>query len=231
MTKININAHPDAPTREDGKDWIARHHRAAQLRARGHMWAKIADEIDVLPDTARKYSTISGFDELVAYYRERHFNAEVEEHFHSGSLKALRALQDQYTAGAQEVAAIERRLAAIDEAIIEAQQAGEVEDALALIADRNELAKQIYSKSKVTTLAAGKYLDAIGFSTHRKRKAELETEKSVTSHYGQTVRHEGGEKPVEVKGDPGARAIEVAGILAGLGLPRPTDRADDTEAE
>jgi hypothetical protein len=219
------------PSRADGKDWATQHMRAAQLRARGQPWGAVAEELGYALSTVQNYTMLGGFDELVAYYRASIFDQEIEQHFFQGSLKALQALQDQYTAGAQEVAAIERRLAALDEAIIEAQQAGEVEDALALIADRNELAKQIYSKSKVTTLAAGKYLDAIGFSTHRKRKAELETEKSVTNHYGQTVRHEGGEKPVEVKSDPGARAIEVAGILAGLGLPRPTDRADDTEAE
>jgi hypothetical protein len=188
----------DAPAREDGKDWHSRHHLAAQLRAKGKTWQQVADEIGVHKNTAAGYSGIAGFAELESFYRDAFFDAEVEAHFREGSLAALQALRDQYTAGAHEVAAIERRIAAIDEAIIEAQEVGDVEGALALIADRNDLAKQIYSKSKVTTLAAGKYLDAIGFSTHRKRKAELETEKGITDHYGQTVRHEGGERPIEI---------------------------------
>ena len=231
MTKHDKTRHPDAPAREDGKDWISRHHLAAQMRARGVQWSQIADDLDINAGTARGYASIGGFDDLVAYYRERHFNAEVEEHFYAVSLEALGALRDQFTAGRQEVAALERRIAELDEEYLDAVQLGDEDLESELREQISKLERRLFSRSKATTLAAGKHLDAIGFSTHRKRKAELETEKSVTGHHGQTVRHEGGEKPVEVKGDPGARAIEVAGILAGLGLPRTTDRADDTEAE
>lgn len=231
MSKHEETRVPDAPAREDGKDWISRHHRAAQMRARGVRWSEVAQALKIHENTACGYTSIGGFSELVAYYRERHFNAEVEQLFLSGSLAALGALQDQYTAGCQEVASIERQIEILHEALSEAIDLDDVELAADIREQITALERRLFSRSKATTLAAGKFLDAIGFSTHRKRKVELETEKSVTNHYGQTVRHEGGSKPVEVKGDPGARAIEVASILAGLGLPRPTDRADDPETE
>jgi hypothetical protein len=227
MTKHDKTRHPDAPAREDGKDWISRHHLAAQMRARGVQWSQIADDLDINAGTARGYASIGGFDDLVAYYRERHFNAEVEEHFYAVSLEALGALRDQFTAGRQEVAALERRIAELDEEYLDAVQLGDEELESELREQISKLERRLFSRSKATTLAAGKHLDAIGFSTHRKRKAELETEKATTGAYGQTLRHEGGEKAVEVKGDPIERAGTILDTLRALGVGGGADSPDD----
>lgn len=211
MTEADTTGHlhARAPARGDGKVWIPRHHRAAQLRARGWTWDKVASDIEVYPTTARDYACIPGFASLVSFYQEETFHLEVEHHFMQGSLAALDALRAQWEGAIADIEMLGERLE--DE---------EVEES-----SRDAITRAISSRSKDVVGAADKFLHAIGFVAYRKRTCELEAENRVQGHYGQAVRHSGGDAPIEVVGDPGARAMEVAAILASV-LPKPTEEDD-----
>lgn len=173
------------PKRHDGRKWTPRHHRAAQLRARGLDWVQVAAEVGVVHKTARKFQCIGGFPELVTHYQRRLFDADVQHLFFSGALEAMHALRQQFLAAKFEVEELEEKL----------QNETDPER-------RGWLKARLYSRSKAATYAADKYLDAIGFKRYQQRLAELRAEVEAQGGPGVTLRHEGGEKPVRVQHEP-----------------------------
>ncbi|MDZ7703351.1 MAG: helix-turn-helix domain-containing protein [Trueperaceae bacterium] len=201
------------PPRLDGVDtWKRQHLHAAKRKAQGWRWPRIAEELGFSHGTVKNYKLIDGWDGLVDHFAEKFFQEEIDRLFYQGSVDALNALRDQFEAGVHEVEQLERDIAA-----------GE--------ADEGAL-DQLYSRSKATTYSADKYLKSIGFTRYRQRRAEMQAEEEVQGTPGQTVRHEGGDRPIryEVEDD---EALEIAGILDDLGaLPDPdgeAEGADDPE--
>mgnify|MGYP006283834473 CR=1 FL=1 len=147
-----------ATLREDGVDsWAPQHLTAAELRAEGKSWKKVADVTGYALSTAQSYGQIPGFDDLVEHFRQQHRSDRLAEHWHHGALEALDAMRG-------EVTSLQRARAKVEELVAEGHlELKEAESAI------EALTGDIVRASK-------EYLRALGFTAAERQRRKLEAE-------------------------------------------------------
>lgn len=145
----------EVPERGDGLSWAAQHLRAAQLRAQGLGWQKVADAVGYQHGTVRNYSQIEGWHELVDYYREDAWRRDIDNLFKFGSLEALESLRYQWQLSEAKLRLIEEKLE--EEGLTKKQQ--------------QQLTKGLFSTSKAVVYAADRFLHNSGFRKFAEERA------------------------------------------------------------
>ena len=145
----------EVPERGDGLSWAAQHLRAAQLRAQGLGWHRIADALEYQHGTVRNYSQIEGWHELVDYYREDAWRRDIDNLFKFGSLEALEALRYQWQLSEAKLRLIEEKLE--EEGLTKKQQ--------------QQLTKGLFSTPKAVVYAADRFLHNSGFRKFAEERA------------------------------------------------------------
>jgi hypothetical protein len=67
LVDIPDEAYPLPERRDSVDEWHQRHERAALLRAQDLSWEEVAEEIGVTPGTARNYTDIDGFEDVISH--------------------------------------------------------------------------------------------------------------------------------------------------------------------
>jgi len=211
MGEHETQGQDDLPPRADGLPWSSKHLRAAQLRALGHKWTQVAEHLEQNASAIRNYALIEGFDALIRHYSEKAFDADVEARFLSGSLEALDVLQAQWRHELDTQDRIKEQLAhgMIDGDLADDEVKG--------------LMRALDFSTKHATMAADKYLAAIGFSKARARREEMRVEKAVQGHTGTRVKVE---RDADEELD---RTAEIMAAVQAASRATAPDRADDPE--
>lgn len=162
MSTTRDNSEDLGRFRDDGVDhWAPQHLTAAELRAEGQGWPKVAETTGYALSTVQDYSQIAGFDRLVEHYRQERRSDRLAEHWHHGALEALDAMRG-------EVTSLQRARAKVEELVAE----GHLEP--------NQAESAIEALTGDIVRASKEYLRALGFTAAERQRRKLEAEERAT---------------------------------------------------
>lgn len=135
------------------------------MRSQGKKWTDIARELDYHEVTVRKYSGISGWDELVTYWRDRLWNDSISKLISEGSLEALSAIRDQW-------AHHQGELLQAQETLIDLELGRDPDT----VAERAALRRELSFQSRAVVNAADRFLHNSGMRKLLEERAKYQAE-------------------------------------------------------